>query len=442
MVATALMNAGHEVHLFDFLQHGTSLDAMADEIKQFAPEIVGVSVRNIDNVNLMNEQRYVHVVKDIVQRVRLESRAPVVLGGSGFSLMPELILREVEADYGIVGEGEELMVDFLTRIARGEVPRDRCIRSDSRLTGEQIPSASYDEHIMAFYLKSGKFASIQTKRGCTHNCIYCSYPLLEGSAIRPRNPQSVVADVERLVEMCEDPFIVFTDSVFNDEREHYLTLVREMKNRGLKVPWTAFFRPQGLDHRIMKLMKETGLKAAEIGPDASTDATLSIQKKGFRFEDVIACNELFADHEITTAHFFMFGGPGETRQTVLEGIENVRNLRSTVSFIFLGIRILPDTPLVSIARKEGLLSRTQELLEPAYYVSPSVDKQWLEETLADAFRRFRHCVFPPDAMEDNLKVLHKLGYSGCLYDLLIPGKEDADTERRRERHQRRRCTSH
>lgn len=442
MVATALMNAGHQVHLFDFLQHESSLDAMADKIKEFAPEVIGVSVRNIDNVNLMNEQRYIHVVRSIVHRIRQESKAPVVLGGSGFSLMPELILREVKADYGIVGEGEELMVDFTTRIARGEYPRDRCIRSESRMTGEQIPSASYDERIMAFYLKSGNFASIQTKRGCTHRCIYCSYPLLEGSDIRPRDPRSVVDDVERLVEICETPFIFFTDSVFNDEEEHYLSLIREMKNRGLNVPWTAFFRPDGLNHEILRLMKQTGLKAAEIGPDASTDTTLRKQRKGFRFEDVIAFNDLFADHEITTAHFFMFGGPGETRDTVLEGIENVKNLRNTVSFIFLGIRILPNTTLASIARKEGLLSRTQELLEPAYYISPSLDKEWLEQTLTDAFRGFRHCVFPPDAMENNLKVLHKLGYSGCLYDLLIPGHENADRERKRERHQRKPCTYH
>ncbi len=290
---------------------------------------------------------------------------------------------------------------------------------------------------MAFYLKRGSIAPIQTKRGCTHSCIYCSYPLLEGSDIRTRNPRSVVDDIERLVDMCETPFIFFTDSVFNDEKQHYLSLIREMKERGLRVPWTAFFRPAGLDHKIVNLMKQTGLKAAEIGPDASTNTTLQKQRKGFRFEDVISCNDLFADHEIATAHFFMFGGPGETRHTVLEGIENIKNLTNTVSFIFLGIRIIPNTILAAIARKEGLLSTTQELLEPAYYISPSVDKPWLEQTLTDAFRDLRHCVFPPDVMEDQLKVLHKLGYSGCLYDLLIPGHEDAHRVRRRNKKQRR-----
>jgi lipid biosynthesis B12-binding/radical SAM protein len=423
MISAALQNAGYEVNHFDFLQSGMSLDALVHEIRRINPEIVGVSVRNIDNVNLLNEQRYIDTVREIVQTVHEQTSAPVVLGGSGFSIMPEVILREVGADYGIVGEGESLMVKFVSDAVNGVYPRERCIRSAPGLRGQEIPSAYYDPDLMSFYLKSGSIASIQTKRGCPHKCVYCSYPFLEGAVIRPRDPQAVVDDILFLTGTHNVKYIFFTDSVFNDDRGHYLNLVREMKKNGVYVPWTAFFKPDGLNDEVVALMKQTGLKAVEIGADAATDTTLRGLGKSFLFEDVIVCNDLFVRHGIATAHFYMFGGPGETRETVIKGIENIRNMKNTVSFMFMGIRILPHTAIAQTAYQEGLLSKDQELLDPIYYISPDIDKGWLEATLTKEFAGVRHCVFPPDAMDKNVQMLHKLGYVGSVWDLLTPGRE-------------------
>jgi lipid biosynthesis B12-binding/radical SAM protein len=434
MVAGALRNAGHEVRQFDFFQEEMCIDAVADVIKHHVPEIIGVSIRNIDNVNLLNEKRYIETVGEIVERIRRETEAPVVLGGSGFSIMPEVILREVGGDYGIAGEGELSMVEFVNNAALGLFPEERCIRSSSKLSGEQIPSPDYDSRLMEFYLETGNIAAVQTKRGCTHRCVYCSYPVLEGSVIRCRSPKAVVDDVQTLVEEHNAGHIFFTDSAFNDDAGHYLEVVREMKRRGVSIPWTAFFRPQGLEDHSVELMRETGLKSAEIGADAATDTTLQRLGKAFLFEDVVACNELFGRHGIATAHFYMFGGPGETRETVLLGIENVRNMKKTVSFIYMGLRLFPHTRLATLAEREGLLERGQELLEAVYYLAPGLDEEWLERTLTEGFADLRHCVFPPDILDSSLQFLYRLGHSGFLWDMVIPG--NAGTRGRRKRHGR------
>ena len=297
------------------------------------------------------------------------------------------------------------------------------------MAGENIPAACYDPDIMQFYLKSGSIASLQTKRGCTHKCIYCSYPVLEGSVIRPRNPGAVVDDIEILIKNHKAKYIFFTDSVFNDDEESYLEVVTEMKKRNVYIPWTAFFKPEGLNDKQVELMKQTGLKGVEIGADASTDTTLTRLGKRFRFKDIVACNDLFVRHGIATAHFYMFGCPGETKETVIEGLENIKNLNKTVSFVFMGIRILPDTLLHRIAIREGIVSPGNTLLESVYYIAPGLEKEWLEKTLTEGFSGIRHCVFPPDAMDGSLQFLHKLGYSGSLWDMLVP----ADKKHRRER---------
>ncbi len=423
MIAAALDKAGHEVHQVDFLHQGNSLDAVRKEVLRVQPDLVGISVRNIDNVNFMNERYYIQNVKDIVDSVRTATDARILLGGAGFSLIPEGILQKTGADYGIVGEGEELIVEFVNNAARGVYPSDSILTAAPKLAGNQISSAWYDEKLIEFYLHNGNIASVQTKRGCAYKCVYCTYPLLEGSQIRKREPGAVVDDIELLRDKFKAKYIFFVDSVFNDDEGAYLEIVDEMLRRNVFLPWTGYFKPKGMTDEIVERMKKTGFVAAELGSDATSDTTLKAMGKSFTFADVAETNDMFARHDIAISHFVMFGGPGETQDTVHEGLRNILSLKKSVIFIFMGIRILPNTPLERIALKEKVISPETGMLHPVYYLSPAVDRTWLEETLTKAFEGVRHCVFPPDSYDSSLQVLHKLGYTGPMWDLLLPGKK-------------------
>ncbi len=419
MISSALTSAGHEVRQLDYLREGSSMAAIETAVAEFSPELLGISIRNIDNVNYMNKQYYIDHVREIVTRLRALTQAKIILGGAGFSLMPQEILDVTGADYGFVGESEALVVVFAENASRDVYPEDRLIYSTRSLTGLAIPSAAYDATLMEFYLKSGNIASVQSKRGCTSHCVYCTYPLLEGHAIRPRHVPSVVDDMILLRDTHACKTIFFVDSVFNDEGGEYLNLVREMVRRDTRVPWSGFFRPKGLDAEAVGLMKRSGLAAVEIGTDASTDVTLRRMGKNFTFADVVAANDLFAAESIPCSHFVMFGCPGETPETAEEGIANLLSLRNSVVFIYMGIRIFPNTPLADIALREGVITPETDLLAPTYYLSPTVDPEWLTQRLTEAFKGVRHCIFPPDSIDSGLQVLHKLGHTGTLWDMML-----------------------
>jgi lipid biosynthesis B12-binding/radical SAM protein len=430
MVAAALTKAGHTVHQVDFLHQDTSLEAIGREVEAFRPDLVGISVRNIDNVNLMNSRYYIDNVKNMVDAIKSVTDARIVLGGAGFSLIPDQILEETGADFGVIGEGETLMVELAGNAAQGVYPQERLLGPAVHMSGEMIGPALYDEQLTEFYLQSGNIASIQTKRGCGHHCIYCSYPLLEGSHLRKRDPAEVVDDIELLRDKHKTRFIFFVDSVFNDDQGAYLEVVDEMLARDVSIPWTGFIKPGGLTDEIVERMKKTGFAAAEVGSDAACDAMLHRMGKSFSFGDIVECNDLMARHGIATSHFFMFGGPGETEETVREGIANILSLTKCVVFIFMGIRLLPNTPLAKIAIREGVIKSERDMLQPVYYISPGLDKTWLKQTLTTAFAGVRHCLFPPDSMDSSLQVLHKLGYTGPMWDLLLQG----DRPRKRAKH--------
>ena len=121
----------------------------------------------------------------------------------------------------------------------------------------------------------------------------------------------------------------------------------------------------------------------------------------------------------------MFGTPGETKETVLEGVENIINMKQTVSFIYMGVRILPGTPLARLARREGLISDENDLLEPVYYIAPGIDREWLERTLTEGFAGLRNCVFPPDILDSSLQFLYRMGHAGFLWDMVRPRRKRA-----------------
>src|SRR5436190_18485977 len=102
-LTAALRRAGHDCVWFDCL---TNPLRVADKVRSYDPDFVGISLRNIDDVVFRKRETFFEGLAFIRASVRQESNCPIILGGSGFSIFPEKLLELVEADFGIAGEGE------------------------------------------------------------------------------------------------------------------------------------------------------------------------------------------------------------------------------------------------------------------------------------------------------------------------------------------------
>lgn len=418
VIAAALAAAGYETEQFDFLASGESEELLAARIAAFAPDYLCLSLRNLDNCDSLSATGYPAIAKRLVEVIRKGSQAPVIIGGPAFSIMPEELLAYTGADYGIVGEGERLVCALLRDLEQGKTPA-RLLRSSGLLPGEEIGAPLYTAEMIDFYLEKSGMLNLQTKRGCPHGCIYCSYPALEGERYRCRDPRAVVDDLERAKAEHGVESFFFTDSVFNDSAGHYLSIVEEILRRDLALRWCCYLRPAGIDRSEIALMKRAGLYAVELGTDAACDTTLASLGKGFTFAEALAVNRACVAERLPCAHFVMFGGPGETMATVTEGLANLEQLEQTVVFAFSGIRILPGTPLLARAIRDGLLTADSPLREPVYYQSPAVDGEAMNAMITTAFRNRRDRVFPPAEGQKRLAIMHRFGYRGLLWDTLI-----------------------
>lgn len=418
LVAAALRDRGHEVRQADRLRMRNGESApLHEEIRAFAPQVAGISLRNIDNVDSFTAEEHWHLenLRLLVMELRALTQSPIVLGGPGYSLLPEAILEYCGADYGISGAGEEAFCALLDILETGGKPP----RITSARGGEKQPAPLYDLPLLEYYARESGVVNLQTKRGCSKHCLYCTYPALEGHAVRAREPKAVVEDIVRLRRTVAFKELFFTDAVFNDEAGQWLSLIEAMAGAGINVPWTAFFQPENLDRETLGLCMRTGLKAVEFGTDATCDETLHGLNKGFSFASVLACDALCNELALPCAHFVIFGGPGENSMTLREGLANLDKLGNSLVFAFLGIRIYAGSALMALAAREGCIDGNDSTLRPSYYFSPELDRERTVAELSANFRKKRLRVFPPSRGQARMEALRRLGFRGILWDQMI-----------------------
>lgn len=369
----AAIGERHQVRLVDLV--GSPDDTPLERaLAAFDPELVGISLRNIDNTDSSDARGYLDELRRVVARVRACSSAPVVLGGAGFTLFPGAVMRTTGADYGVVGEGERAaaLVDALAagRSVAGlegvlvgggpDAEPPPPYAGDCRRRLPQPPERA------AFYLQRGGMLNLQTKRGCPFRCCYCTYPLIEGRRLRRFAPERVAAEALQLQQL-GGRYLFFADSVFNSDHGHAAAVARALRDAGVTIPWGAFFAPLRPPPDFYHTLAACGCSHVEFGTDTLSPRMLATYAKGFAVGDALAAHRDALAAGLHVAHYFMLGGPGESPATVDETLDAAAGLERAVCFFFCGIRIYPRTALWRTAVEQGQIDPAADLLDPVFY---------------------------------------------------------------------------
>ena len=420
LLSAALSKKGHNVCQFDFLAQNKSEEHLINVLKDFSPDYIGISIRNIDEVDsLSGDSGFLNNEKHIVKIIKKHTGAPIIAGGSAFSIIPEEILDFIDADYGIVGEGERQIIDLIENLEKGNPSQRISGHCQPPLENGELISPLWEGDLVNFYLNKSGILNIQTKRGCPYNCSYCVYPSLEGNRFRFRDSDAIIDDIEKVQKLYNVDTFWFTDSIFNDPGGYYLELAEKIISSGLRICWAGYFRPKGIGHAEMSLLKRSGLYAVEVGSDAGCNETLYQLGKGFSFNDIYEFYQACGKEEIASAYFFIFGGPGETDKTLMKGLRNIQKLENGVIFIYSGIRILPGADLYDRALKEGVISGSDPLLEPVYYFSPHIDIKDMNNKIERESKGKRRYIFPPKKGKMMVDAMSIFGHKGLLWDKLL-----------------------
>jgi radical SAM superfamily enzyme YgiQ (UPF0313 family) len=389
-VAAAAKSAGHEVRLLDLVIERDPRTAVLQAIRSFNPGVIAISVRNIDDQKMRGTRFLLDQAREAVTWCREASAAPIVLGGAGFSILPQPILDYLAADMGIQGEGEMVFPELLQRLQAGErtgnlpglfqrgqaAPARRSFAKG--LNAFPLP----DPALLAKSLAGAKNAPVpvQTRRGCPMSCSYCSTPTIEGKSVRFRTAESVVTWIHRWVEQGFSHFY-FVDNTFNLPPTYAAQLCAQIIDAGLKISWRCILFPGGLSEKLIELMARAGCKEASIGFESGNRDMLHRMKKQFGLAEVRNATDMLRRHGIRGMGFLLLGGPGETRATVEESLAFAESLNLDSLKVSIGIRIYPETDLARIAVDEGLIRSEEDLLHPHFYLAHGLE-DWVIDTVA------------------------------------------------------------
>ena len=407
-----------QTNLFDFNLDG-DYQALKDWCTDGQFEAIGISLRNIDDNNIFSDNCFVRHYEAIVKAIREVTAVPIVVGGPGFSIFPELLVERLGVDFGIKGEGEESLYQLLKAIfdgtdwhsIQGLVYRDETgkIVVNPRTDYVKSPCLSMNPDSVQFYFEQSGMLNVQTKRGCPFNCIYCSYPIIDGRRVRNLDSAQVVENIVEMNRKFGIDFLFFTDSVFNIDKAYNEDLCHRIIESGVNVHWGAYFSPRKLTKDELALYQKAGLTHIEWGTDTLADKTLETYSKNITWQDIKSTSQWASDLGIFYAHFMILGGYGETDETLAQTFERSKELGFTVFFPYIGMRIYPNTRLFEIAKSEGIIAGAEELVEPKYYVSRDVN---LDNVVELAHATGQKWIFPGEEntpMIQRFRAKHRRG---------------------------------
>jgi len=398
-VATAVEQAGHQVTVVDLADHPDSGTAVAEAIAATPPEVIGLSVRNIDDQNSAAPVFFLDKVRPVVDLCRRLSQAPVVLGGAGYSIFPEAALELLGADLGIQGEGEAALLALLEALARGGdlagvpglfrrgVGPMGARRFVADLDHLPLPAARFLAGLPAPPAPGQGpplWVPVQLRRGCAMGCSYCSTAVIEGNRVRSRSVGSLLAWLASQPALRPYP-LFFVDNNFNLPPQVALAVCRGLENLGAPFDWRCILHPHGVDAELVAALVRGGCREVSLGFESGSPTVLERMRKRFTVDEVRRTAGLLAEVGVRTMGFLLLGGPGETLATAEESLRFAASLPLAALRVTVGIRIYPGTELERQARAEGMLAPDDDLLRPRFYLVPGLEaelralvRQWAE----------------------------------------------------------------
>lgn len=223
-------------------------------------------LERFDLVAISSLSAQVNEAYELAQRYR-SIGVPVVMGGLHVTAMPHEARRYCTSV--IVGEGEPVWLDVLK-----DAERDRLkLIYDGRNKGYCLQDAPMPAYELLDVKKYNRI-TIQTSRGCPHDCEFCAGSNLISDTYKQKPVEKVLAELDKVCSIWPHPFIEFADDNSFINRRWWKQFLPELKKRGIK--WfTETDLAVAEDPELLEMMRESGCAQVLIGFESPTRRPLN-----------------------------------------------------------------------------------------------------------------------------------------------------------------------
>jgi len=386
-----------DVHVIDSASPLLTYQQFEDQIRRLGPDVVGITATTIDWPECVALARIVKAVDpDIL----------VVVGGFQMNCYPRECLEFPCIDVGVVGDGEETLLELVEARAAGRSlagiagtwqkdERGVPVAAPPRAAVADLDSLPrparelFPEHLYRAITIRRPFATMTTVRGCPYSCKYCGQ-VGEQTPFRMRSAEAV-ADEMIWLKSRGYREIIFFDETFTVHRARTRDLCERLIAAGTPIPWTCRTRVDLVDKELLTLMRRAGCSRLQMGIESGSEAVL---KRMDRRVDLVEVEQAFAQAAalgFETRGYFMLGYLDETQAETDETIALAcRMPLDWASFSrTLG---LPGTPLYDEMISRGIVDgdfwKRYTQLQFGDGIPYCKDEAWLQAAQRRAYRKF------------------------------------------------------
>jgi radical SAM superfamily enzyme YgiQ (UPF0313 family) len=356
-VAATLERAGHSVSIIDAIALALSKHQVKERIREFNPKVVGITAMTPTVRGALEAARLVKEAGDII----------TVIGGVHMSIFAYETLTYEFVDFGIVGEGEDSMVEFCNATENGESYEHidgLCYKKGGeihvgypRIVSDvnTLPMPSY--HL----LPMDKYSSIiglhptstmMGSRGCPYKCGFC-FKTPSDKRYRVRDVESIVDEIEHLIKNYGLKEIMFYDDLM--PQDYARKFSNEVLRRNVKIKWQTPQRVNLVDKELLELMARAGCHILRFGVEQGDEEMMRFVEKKISLPLVKKAFQDARNAGIDTFAYFIIGYIYETEETMQKTIDLAIELNPRY-VMFTKAVPLPETPLMHQSVKESLVS--------------------------------------------------------------------------------------
>ena len=396
-IAAVLEKAGYEIRIVDAKVESLSLDEILSRVADFKPRIVGIGSSTPDFCAAVALAKQIKSSGDYI----------TLIGGVHVSALPEETMKNECFDYGILGEGEQTVVELANAIYQNktsEIPDIKGIifRDGSRIictparpyienldtlpfpARHLLPSLDKYTHLSYKHLP---LATIITSRGCPYQCIFCDRAVF-GNKVRTRSVGNILDEIEMLVEDYGVREVDIVDDLFTLNPHRVTEFCQQLISRKLKISWVCSGRINNADLEMFKLMKKAGCWLIGFGIESGNQDILDRVNKNITLKNVSKALEWAKKANIQTLAAFILGLPGEDESSISNTLIFANRLPLDRAIFFIA-QAYPGSELYKMALAEGRLKRDVEYRNYHNYGFPEELSYVADGLTIDILRRYR-----------------------------------------------------
>lgn len=329
-IAGYLEAAGKNVTVFD--STFSSFAALTAALNSARPGIIAIYINLMTKVNVVRLCRFIRSSPELCS-------SRIILGGPEVKHHAENFLS-CGADYIVVGEGEETMLELVNALENKDVHKIHSINGVVFLSEGSVISNPARKHIkeidslplparhkidLQLYFNAWRerhgvaVINVSTMRGCPYTCKWCSRAVY-GQSYRRRSPALVVNELKMLQEQYGETMFWFVDDVFTVSHKWLAEFVEELEKQRVRLSFECITRADRLNEQAIILLKKAGCFRVWIGAESGSQKIIDAMDRRVEVNQVRSMIRLTREHGVEAGTFIMLGYPGETLEDIKETV--------------------------------------------------------------------------------------------------------------------------